>query len=428
MRLRQLTGQAFLDAIKETPNDGLILSRYILHTTSLVATSMEALADILVHRSSDLEKPPFAKTLMKKYIGNSLITTEDEEHRHLRKMTTPAFHFRNIKNLYPVSWAKSTEFCRTLNKTLGERPDRVLDIWHYSTQVTMDVIGLAGLGHDMDSSQHRDDRLINVYKEIFEPTKDKLLFFICQISLSPCVVDKLSRGLNKNDFVAEKKAKLKLESAGSQGSLDVVPCMIRSNEFPDENLVDHLMKLAAANSHSHETTSSTLTWSFCFLSRHPDIQSHLRSEILECIQDPKVLLNSAFDVAGLSKAYTTSTASTRVAIRDTEVAGHHILVGTMIYLVPWAINHHSTMWGPDAKEFLPERRIDKETGCPTMRGGAGNNYSFPTFSHGPRCCIGERSARAGLWALVAALVGSFAMELVDPLEKKSSQAERLRVS
>jgi cytochrome P450 len=50
-------------------------------------------------------------------------------------------------------------------------------------------------------------------------------------------------------------------------------------------------------------------------------------------------------------------------------------------------------------------------------GGAESNYSFLTFLHGPRSCIGEKFARAELRALVAAFVGSFEMEMADPNEK-----------
>ena len=52
-----------------------------------------------------------------------------------------------------------------------------------------------------------------------------------------------------------------------------------------------------------------------------------------------------------------------------------------------------------------------------MNGGAESNYSFLTFLHGPRSCIGEKFARAELRALMAAFVGSFEMALADPLEK-----------
>ena len=49
-------------------------------------------------------------------------------------------------------------------------------------------------------------------------------------------------------------------------------------------------------------------------------------------------------------------------------------------------------------------------------GGANSNYAFMTFLHGPRSCIGQRFAVAELASLVAAFVGRFEFEMVDPEE------------
>lgn len=245
--------------MKEIPSDGFIIFRGIFHTTTLITTSTEVLADVFVHKSHNFGKPPLRKTIMRKIIGNSLATADSDEHRHMRKIIIPAFHFRNIRDLYPMFWAKLTEFCHALSKDFGERSDRVLEIGHYSTQVTMDMIGLGGLGRDLNSLQYSDDELVKIYEDIFEPMKKKVLYFLFHIFLSPWVVERLPRGLNKrlkvgrsrlrkicSDFVAEKKVKIKVESSGSQKSQDILSCTIRSNEFPDENLVYHLLTTLAA--------------------------------------------------------------------------------------------------------------------------------------------------------------------------------------
>jgi cytochrome P450 len=117
------------------------------------------------------------------------------------------------------------------------------------------------------------------------------------------------------------------------------------------------------------------------------------------------------------RLYPTIPITARVAIRDTTVAGHFIPNGTMLFVIPWAINRNPALWGPDSEDFVPERWIDKETGRATMNGGADSNYSFLTFLHGPRSCIGERFARAEMRSLVAAFVGSFEMEMAYPDEE-----------
>lgn len=186
-----------------------------------------------------------------------------------------------------------------------------------------------------------------------------------------------------------------------------------------------------ADCHSHETTSSALTWASYLLSTYPEIQNRLRLEIQEYIPNPNSLSKADFDVAQLLESmpylngvcnevlrlFPTIPVSARVAVRDTTVAGHFIPKNTMIFVVPWAINRNPDLWGPSAEEFVPERWIDKETGRATMNGGADSNYAFLTFLHGPRSCIGERFARAELRALLTAFVGNFSMELANPKER-----------
>jgi cytochrome P450 len=183
--------------------------------------------------------------------------------------------------------------------------------------------------------------------------------------------------------------------------------------------------------YSHETTSSALTWATYLLSKHPEAQTRLRSEIRENIPDPTILSAPNFDVAGLLEGmpylngvcnevlrlFPTIPVTARMAVRDTTVAGVFIPAKTILLVVPWAINRDPALWGPDAEDFVPERWIDKDTGRASMSGGTDSNYAFLTFLHGPRSCIGERFARAELRALLAAFVGSFDMQMADPNEE-----------
>ncbi|KAI4949201.1 hypothetical protein J4E91_005665 [Alternaria rosae] len=157
------------------------------------------------------------------------------------------------------------------------------------------------------------------------------------------------------------------------------------------------------------------------------MQTRLRCEIQQCIPDPKVLSDSSFDAASLLESmpylncvynevlrlFPPVPITARVAIRDMVVCGQVIPRGTMLWIVPWAINRNLQLWGPDSEECVPERWIDSKMGRATMNGGAGSNYSFLTFLHGPRSFIGERFARAEL----KALVGTFDLELENPEEK-----------
>lgn len=431
-------GQAHLNIMKTTPNEGIIRTLGFFHTDRLIVTSPAALADVLVNKSYDFEKPPWSRAFLRKFLGDGLLMTEGDEHKHHRKQIMPAFHFRHIKELYPVFWAKSIEFCNAVKASLADDASKILEIGHYSTQVTLDIIGLAGLGRDIASLRSSEDELVKNYEEILEPTSEKAIYFICHLLFPPRLIAMLPWKLNERvkittgnlkrictDFVVDRKSKMKHEG---QESRDILSIMIRSDNFSDENLVDQLLTFMAAG---HETTSSALTWASHLLSKHPDIQDRLRTEIQQYIPNPQVLSDPNFDVAGLLESmpylngvcnevlrlYPTIPVTARLSIRDTTVAGTFIPKGTMIFVVPWAINRNPQLWGADAEDFVPTRWIDKTTGRATMNGGADSNFAFLTFLHGPRSCIGERFARAELRALLAAFVGHFEMEMADPNEE-----------
>lgn len=437
---RKPNGSGHLQLMKETLNDGLILTRGLFHGNRLILSSPATIADVLVNKSYDFEKPAWARNFLRKFLGDGLLMTEGDEHRHHRKLIMPAFHFRHIKELYPVFWSKSIDLCNTINGLLQEDSARVLEIGHYSTQVTLDIIGLAGLGRDIRSLHNSEDELIATYEEILEPTTEKGLYFLLHLAFPSWFISALPWKLNKRvkittsnlkrictDFVTERKANMKSESPEKQDSRDILSIMIRSNDFSDQNLVDQLLTFLAAG---HETTSSALTWSCHLLSTHPAIQTRLRQEIHHFIPHPKLLSTPTFDIATLLenmpylngvcnevlRLFPTIPTTSRVSIRDTIIARQPIPKNTVFFVVPWAVNRNPKLWGPDAEAFRPERWIDGATGRATMNGGADSNYAFLTFLHGPRSCIGERFARAELRCLVAALVGAFEMRMAEPEE------------
>lgn len=96
----------------------------------------------------------------------------------------------------------------------------------------------------------------------------------------------------------------------------------------------------------------------------------------------------------------------RSAACDTSINGQFVPKGTTIILPPWAINTSTESWGPDALEFKPERWLDAD-GKANNKGGAESNFSFLTFLHGPRSCIGQKFAQAEFECLLAAWVGRF---------------------
>jgi cytochrome P450 len=137
-----------------------------------------------------------------------------------------------------------------------------------------------------------------------------------------------------------------------------------------EELRDELMTLLVAG---HETTASTLAWTFDRLSRHPEVVRRLREDddayltatIQEVLRHRPVLPNVA----------------PRLVVKPIEVGGRWYAQG--VCLVPNAyLVHHDPDIYPGPYAFRPERFLDNQPGT----------YSWIPFGGGRRRCLGASFA------------------------------------
>jgi cytochrome P450 len=188
--------------------------------------------------------------------------------------------------------------------------------------------------------------------------------------------------------------------------------------------------LVVDNVFSHETTSSAFTWMTYLLARHPDIQTRLRAEIYNAIPRDRrdrpdteiaAILESLPLLNGVChetlRMYPTVPIVKRVSKHHNTILGQEIRPGTLVVMVPWAVNNDPSIWGPEASSFIPERWIDSTTGKPNYTGGVDTNYAVMTFLHGPRSCIGQNFAKAELRCLAAAFTGAFEFEMMGKSEE-----------
>ncbi|OJD29677.1 cytochrome p450 [Diplodia corticola] len=444
----------YLRWIKEVPNNGLIRYRGLFNAETLIPTDPQAYADILVHSPYDFAKPEKLRTFLRRFIGDGLINTEGEEHKFQRKVITPSFSFRQIKELYPTFWSKSVELTQRIAAELPDCPEYdaktgegIVDISHWSTKVTLDIIGLAGLGRAFNSLHNHDDPLVALYDEILEPTTEKrilcLLYLYFPDRLLRLVPWEANRRLNLNTerlreaslkLMQEKKQKF---TPDGEEQNDILSGLLRTNMFNEKTLIDQLLTILAAG---HESTATTFTWACYLLALHPTEQSRLRAELraadlpptlsaspsttttttttLDATLEALPYLNAVCNE--VSRLYPAVPIVARTAVRDTQVAGTHVPAGTMLNLVPWAVNRNPALWGADAGDFVPERWLE-QTDDGRLRannhgGAAGGNYAQMTFFHGPRSCVGQRFSMAELRCLVAAFTGRFEWVLGMPEE------------
>lgn len=344
----------------------------------------------------------------------------------------PAFSYRHIKDLYPIFWAKAIELVQAIEKELPSS-DHVIEVRNWAGRTMLDILGVAGLGHDIGSIADPDNELSRTYRDVItEPDSwTKVALLVGLFFVGPRLVMKLPLKQNRNfrrgaeyirtvarQIIREKKTQ---PERNEVGGVDILTAALTSGTFSEENLVDQMMTFLAAG---HETTASALQWSVYLLCKHPEMQRRLREEVRThlpsiSVEHPEPISAAAVDSLPYLNAFCNEVLrfyppvplTVRAVTADTTIQGCRIPKDTILVVSPEAINRDPELWGPDANEFNPERWLGPGR---ANSGGASSNYSFLTFLHGPRSCIGQGFAKSELACVVAALVGRFEMELKDP--------------
>jgi len=285
------------------------------------------------------------------------------------------------------------------------------------------------MGQDFGALKDPDNKLSQTYRNVFNPPRNARLLQFAGMFLPMWFLRSLPIKRNGEmeaasetikqtcrDSITAKKAKME---KGEQNEVDILSVALQSGGFSDENLVSQMMTFLAAG---HETTSSSFTWVMYFLCKYPEVQTKLREEIREKLPSPHSGSQvTAADLDGCRYVHAVCNEvlrvmppvalTMRVAAADATINGQFIPKNTIVVVAPYAVNASTHLWGSDAAEFKPERWMAPGQ---AGKGGAESNYSFLTFLHGPRSCIGQTFSKSELACLVAAFVGRFDAEFRDP--------------
>ncbi|KAI1190005.1 cytochrome P450 [Nemania serpens] len=452
------SGMPMKEWVSTVPNDGVMRYLGFGNAERVFVTGPKALSEVLVTKNYHFEKPGMVRHSIGRILGVGVLLAEGDEHKIQRKNLMPAFAFRHIKDLYSVFWHKTRESVQAMtrdiqadaaNQTTPTDSEKahnsaVIEVGNWASRVTLDIIGVAGLGHDFGAIQDQNSELNETYRRLFQPGRQARIMGVLSMLVPQWILSRLP--VKHNDtinaaaqhirsvcqsLIDEKKHKQQLTQKESTDH-DILSVALESGGFSDADLVDQLMTFLAAG---HETTASAMTWAIYMLSRFPEVQERLRREVRENLPS----IDSETDITSLDidhMPYLNAVCNevlryfppVPITIRETAVAtdilGHYIPKGTRVILAPWATNFDKSLWGPDAHEFNPERWMPRGTDDKrAASGGATSNYAFMTFLHGPRSCIGQAFAKAEFACILAGWVGRFAFELKNKEEADEKNVE-----
>ncbi|GAA5869496.1 hypothetical protein JCM8547_001505 [Rhodosporidiobolus lusitaniae] len=471
---------------------GAVKLQTVFGNDALIITDPAALQHVLVEKSYDYVKPKLTAASIGDLSGPGLVVLEGDSHRRQRKLMLPSFSPSHMRDLAPIiteksqilrdqwlklvkegaveaSTFKTVSQCDKAQRALGKN-EAILDVMNWFNSFALDVIGLAGFGHEFDNLNSQSSTLSDSWHCFANRVQQKptpvsflttRLLRTVAIALRPSGLERFipSRRIQvdrklrmdmeeeSRKIIEEKVKDVKEEGKVTmEGKKDLIALLLRANwgdakaHLTNEELRAEMMTILLAG---HETTSNALTWLAYNFAKYPQVEKKLREELvaaqaaaeeggreeidlneLEKLEYLEAVIREMFrfepsipvssrqalqpDVIPLSIPIPSATNPSET------LSSIPIKKGQQIVVPIYAANRSKELYGEDADEFRPERWIETdEKGERKIKGGSGL-YGMMTFLQGPRGCIGYKFAILEMKIALSILLPTFTFSLRDP--------------
>jgi cytochrome P450 len=341
---------------------------------------------------ADVLHPGEGAQVLKPIVGsNSVILLDGDAHMEQRKLMLPAFHGERIERLTGLVEEVAER------ETSGWRG--TLELQPLFQSLTLEIILRAVFG--LDSGPRLDD--------LRERLSTLLAYGDSPITLLPEPserIQKLFSGAGPLKGFLEVRERIdrgvfeliEERRSHSAGGDDILSMLLEARhedgaEMSAQEVRDELMTLLIAG---HETTASTLSWTFERLSREPAVlatltdevrrgneESYLTATIQETLRRRPVLPNTA----------------PRMVKQPIEVGGWSYPTGVSLVANAYLLHHDADLY-PDPYAFRPERFLEEPPGT----------YSWIPFGGGRRRCLGASFAMLEMKVVIASLLRAFELQ------------------
>ena len=358
----------------------------------------------------DVLHPGEGARVLEPVVGmNSVILLDEAAHLEQRKLMLPAFHGEAMERLgdliYEVAEREVADWPRDEPIALGPRMQRL----------TMEIILRAVFGLDpgerLDALRARLTRMLAFGDRpisLVPPDPDGIAARLLER------VGPFAHFLRLQEEADELIFELIQERRREDGTRDDILSLLlearHENGAPmsAQELRDELMTLLVAG---HETTASTLAWTFERLVRLPDVLARLGDELASANGDGYL---TATIQEALRRRPVLPNSAPRLVKRPLQVGDWTYPVD--VCLVPNAyLLHHDAEIYPDPYAFRPERFLDQSPGT----------YTWIPFGGGRRRCLGAGFAMLEMRIVIRAVLAG---QRVAPVAARPERARRRNIT
>lgn len=392
----------------------------------------DALNHMCIKNPYNYPKPDRAKQWMVRVLGEGVLLAEGNPHKHQRKALSPGFSIQSIKALTPIFWRKALLLSKLWERDMlvAKTKSMTIEVLEWLNRTTLDIIGEAGFGTDLDSLEHPETPIREAYRLVFAfDIQSRILHGLAAfIPLTKYLPAKMNRDILQSRNIIMSKAtdivRQKHQKTHAKDK-DIIALIVKDNMRMEaageatlsfETMRDQVMTFLGAG---HDTTATGVAWTIHLLSTHPEVQERVRAEIKQhypFMFDPTTRNDvdrlSSLDADNLhyldnvcreSLRYIPPIPMTvRELINDDRLGGYDVPAKTTVYIHANAIHRLPSFWGDDADVFDPDRWDRLPEGHTTN--------AFMTFLQGPRGCIGRKFAETEMKCLMICLLSMYRFE------------------
>ena len=365
--------------------------------------------------------------ILKRFLGEGLLTSDGDFWRKQRRLAQPAFHRQKIMLLAETMVQESAAWVAGLQQLDLSKP---VNISQSLMDVTMLIVcktlfstnvdgRLAGLSHSLETlNVLANDTLLSPIKLPHTwPTPGNIRYKRARAQVDSLIYE----------FIHTRK------QTGTRHD-DLLDMLLYARDedtdesMSEEQLRDECVTLFTAG---HETTAVAMAWLTYLLAQHPEVVTRLRAEadaVLGNVPGPNDALPPASAFRAMPYAlqvvqetlrlYPPAWAMSRMALADDQIGPYRIPKGHTVIVSPYLLHHDPANW-PDPERFDPDRFAegrDKERPA----------YAYLPFGGGPRLCIGNQFALMEMQILLTFLVRTFDFQLVNAAAIKPKPLITLR--
>jgi cytochrome P450 len=375
----------------------------------------DLIEDVLVNKARLYHKGRILQA--NKYLfGEGLLTAEGDFWLRQRRLAQPAFHRERIA-AYAATMADYTAQMLAAWRN-GEERDVHEEMMNLALRIVGKTLFDADVTRDAKEVGETLDMLLKIASNFGRTVLVPLWVPTPRNLRAKAGVRRIEKIIYR--IIAQRRA-----SGRDTGDLLSTLLQVQDEDgtrMNDRQLRDETITLFLAG---HETTASTLSWTWWLLAQNPAVEKRFHEELHGVLRGRAPTMDDLPNLAYLGHVLTESLrlyppawGIARLAEEEHEIAGYPVLPRYGVAMAQWVV-HRDARWFDAPLEFRPERW---ENGLAKQL----PRFAYFPFGGGPRQCIGNTFALMEASVVLATVGQKYRFQLVPGHEVKPMASITMR--